>query len=258
MKQSLIKSVTNFRSYDGYQTRLGRIKDHTIFRGGDLSTLDDEEMIRVYDEFGISQIIDLRTTSEISQAQDKYVDGVRYQHFNVMGDAGEATANPSELLDELFQRDSFEAMKQLYRMFPTHSMPQNAYYNFFQEVLKDTGKGIYFHCAAGKDRTGYGGYLLLKLLGAEDEMIMDDYLLSNRYRAQEMEYELQKQLQLHPSVDPEQIRADIENTFGVKSIFLENSHEALLNEYGSFDAYVSSVLKLSDKDVESIRSRFLY
>lgn len=38
---------------------------------------------------------------------------------------------------------------------------------------------VYFHCATGKDRTGALAMILLIVLGASDEEIMKDYLLSN-------------------------------------------------------------------------------
>ena len=37
-----------------------------------------------------------------------------------------------------------------------------------------------FHCAAGKDRTGVLGALVLRLLGVADADIVDDYALANR------------------------------------------------------------------------------
>lgn len=34
------------------------------------------------------------------------------------------------------------------------------------------------HCAAGKDRTGVAAALILSLLGVSDELIIEDYLLT--------------------------------------------------------------------------------
>jgi protein-tyrosine phosphatase len=42
---------------------------------------------------------------------------------------------------------------------------------------------VLFHCTAGKDRTGLTAALFLRLLGVPDATVMDDYLLTNRYRA---------------------------------------------------------------------------
>ena len=37
------------------------------------------------------------------------------------------------------------------------------------------------HCAAGKDRTGFAAALILKALGVADDLIVEDYLLTNRF-----------------------------------------------------------------------------
>ena len=37
------------------------------------------------------------------------------------------------------------------------------------------------HCTAGKDRTGFGAALILHALGVSDDVIDEDYLLTNRY-----------------------------------------------------------------------------
>lgn len=40
-----------------------------------------------------------------------------------------------------------------------------------------------FHCTAGKDRTGFGAFLLLHVLAVAPTTIKEDYLATNRYLA---------------------------------------------------------------------------
>ena len=42
---------------------------------------------------------------------------------------------------------------------------------------------LYFHCTAGKDRTGVCAAIVLTLLGVPDDAIVCDFLLTNEYRA---------------------------------------------------------------------------
>ena len=42
------------------------------------------------------------------------------------------------------------------------------------------GKGVVFHCSAGKDRTGMLAALILEVLGVDAETIGADYLLTNK------------------------------------------------------------------------------
>lgn len=47
------------------------------------------------------------------------------------------------------------------------------------------GTPFLFHCTAGKDRTGFAAYLILKTLGVPDDCILHDYMQSNVYRSEE-------------------------------------------------------------------------
>ena len=40
---------------------------------------------------------------------------------------------------------------------------------------------LVFHCFAGKDRTGFGSLLYLGILGVKKEIIIEDYLLTNKF-----------------------------------------------------------------------------
>ena len=46
---------------------------------------------------------------------------------------------------------------------------------------------IYIHCSAGKDRTGVASAIILSILGASDEAILDDFVRTNEYLAQLIE-----------------------------------------------------------------------
>ena len=76
-----------------------------------------------------------------------------------------------------------------YVICPVHTNRDKIYYdsygrtackNFFSMLAdKETRLPLYFHCAQGKDRTGFLAYLFQALLGCSKEDMMRDYLLSN-------------------------------------------------------------------------------
>ena len=53
----------------------------------------------------------------------------------------------------------------------------------FSRLASSDGGVILFHCSAGKDRTGLISMLLLNLVGVSDEVIIEDYALSEKYLA---------------------------------------------------------------------------
>ena len=76
-----------------------------------------------------------------------------------------------------------------YVICPVHTNRDKLYYdsygreackNFFSMLAdKETRLPMYFHCAQGKDRTGFLATLFQALLGVSKENILRDYLLSN-------------------------------------------------------------------------------
>jgi protein-tyrosine phosphatase len=67
-------------------------------------------------------------------------------------------------------------MQDTYRGFVRHNTPRFA--QFFAYLLASNEPTV-FHCTAGKDRTGFAAALLLKAVGATDDEVMHDYLLTN-------------------------------------------------------------------------------
>ena len=49
-----------------------------------------------------------------------------------------------------------------------------------------------FHCTQGKDRTGVAAILIMLALGVDEETILDDYVLTNKYRRKLIESSLNK------------------------------------------------------------------
>ena len=76
-----------------------------------------------------------------------------------------------------------------YTISPVHTSRDKIYYddygkaavkNFFSLLAdEETNLPLYFHCAQGKDRTGFLAYLFEAFMGVPEENLMRDYLLSN-------------------------------------------------------------------------------
>lgn len=57
------------------------------------------------------------------------------------------------------------------------------YQRLFALLLQNDGN-LYFHCTAGKDRTGGDGFLIMMALGMDEKDAVKEYLLSNQYLKQ--------------------------------------------------------------------------
>lgn len=62
------------------------------------------------------------------------------------------------------------------------NMPFNnkAFDKLFKLLLKNDGS-VYYHCSAGKDRTGIATFLIMMALDMNEEDAINEYLLSNKY-----------------------------------------------------------------------------
>jgi protein-tyrosine phosphatase len=190
---------------------------------------------RAFAELGIAVVIDLRGKAEAAAAP--MLDGTRRVHLPI-----EPTV-VAELLDQrargTLNVDSAVAVMQgAYRRFVLDHAAVFA--ELLHNVLAARQRPVLFHCAAGKDRTGVAAALLLTALGVPPDVIMEDYLLSNRlYRAHAATTEL-----------PEAVREAI---IKVHPSYLGSAFAAMAEGWGGADQYLDQALGIGAREREALR-----
>ena len=71
-----------------------------------------------------------------------------------------------------------EVMRDSYRNYVRQNTQR--FRSLFAHLLEDRAP-LVIHCTAGKDRTGFACALILHALGVPDDVIAEDYLLTNRF-----------------------------------------------------------------------------
>src|SRR4029079_14673315 len=71
-----------------------------------------------------------------------------------------------------------EVMRDSYRGYVQDNTQR--FRSLFAHLLEDSAP-LVIHCTAGKDRTGFACALILHALGVPDDVISEDYLLTNRH-----------------------------------------------------------------------------
>ena len=111
-----------------------------------------------------------------------------------------------------------------------------------------------FHCTYGKDRTGYAAAIVLDLLGVPWETIREDYLLSNAYLApntQRMATFIWLGSLFRIS------RGEAKDLLGVRARYIDAAHDAVLERFGSTEAYARDGLGVPNETLERLRSALL-
>ena len=174
------------RELGGWQAADGRtVRRGLLYRGSALVDLDAEQRERV-DALGLRFVLDLRAAGEVEGRADYLPAGAQYLNICGMYDEqGEpvdfSPAGIGRIAGLLTDQESF--LRVLYTSM-AHGNP--AVHALVERFVAHEAP-LYFHCTAGKDRTGVCAAVLLALLGVPDDDIVAEYLLTNSYRARIIE-----------------------------------------------------------------------
>lgn len=249
----------NFRELGGYPTKDGRrVRYGMFYRSGALAnvlkTPDDWEKFRA---LGIRTVLDLRATTERLRKPDPPLPGVQVFACNGMWneDGTEMDFDPDDLEkhDELIRslaagNDDFDVT------YARMAYNNPAYRQMFRFICQgDTP--LLLHCSAGKDRTGVGALLILLMLGADRDTAVEDYLLTNRWRAERIRKSMEKYAAyLDQTPLSRQMFLSLE---GVIEYNINFTLRAIEERYDSYEAYFAGEFGIDAGQLARLRDRYL-
>ena len=127
---------------------------------------------------------------------------------------------------------------------------QEIYRKFFADLMTNEPEdgAVLWHCTQGKDRAGCASAMLLAALGAERELIMEDFILSKSYYDPiasqiKTETEMQKMvINTLISANPEIFQATLDKVDA---------------KYGSFRNYLTECIGVTPEMMNVLRDRYL-
>lgn len=226
----LLEKLYNVRDMGGFTTLEGKTtKKYKYIRGSAKGDISEKEKAHFYD-LGVRVVIDLRYTEEINKTLSPlrdYRDTV-YYHVDMMG--------------EFYQMRNagYKDLSELYLDLLNDAQPQIK--QVFDIFLKYPEEGIYFHCTAGKDRTGIIAMLLFEIVGLDRATIVSNYSES---------YENNKERPGYKKLPPEWVKLVLS-----EPEYMEKTLAYIDEKFGSSENYLR-LIGLTDTELAQIKATFL-
>jgi protein-tyrosine phosphatase len=236
-----LTGASNFRDLGGYPGKDGRaVRWRQIFRSNHLGHLTEAD-IGVLRSLGLKRAFDLRGAEERAAAVCAF-EAIAVHSLPI---EPTVVAELRALLDAgspLSSAEAADAMRNSYRSYVRQNTPR--FRALFTHLLEDHVP-LVIHCTAGKDRTGFASALILHALGVPDDLIAQDYLLTNRYYRRD------------PSTGtdlPEEVRLVLTS---VEASFLAASFDVIRADYGDLQGYFREGLGVGPRERAGLEACYL-
>ena len=135
------------------------------------------------------------------------------------------------------------------------------YAALIREIIASDGAPLAYHCSHGIHRTGTATAIILSAVGVPWETVREDYLLSNKTRAEEIEKRTEQLRQLAAGTfgipEEEVDMTNIKAFYILEGDYIDGTLNVITAEYGDIEAYLTKGLGLTTEEVEQLRELLL-
>lgn len=248
-----LEGADNFRDFGGYPTQSGgAVGWGHLYRSGNLSALSPAD-IDYMARLDIDLVCDFRREDEQRKDPSRLPSSDRQPRLLSLpitpGSQASALYGDTTSLDG---RDAmFAFMVDINREFVRAQ--SDRFGQMFAAILEQRPRGLILHCAAGKDRTGFGAALILSALGVSRERILHDYLLTRHYFDPWREIPRVRAKYPVDHLDDDALLPML----GVDEAYLGAAYAAITEDYGSMDAYLGRCLGVGDAERRALAALYL-
>jgi len=249
-----LQGVSNVRDLGGTPVEGGRVVAlGLLYRGSTLACATEEDSRILFDELGIRCVVDVRCGWEREIKPDVQVTGVDNLHipFYDLDMVGIEYTTPVEgtiTIGHDFACDPCSFYRSLANPLTVGQMSK-AIHALFERACR--GVPVYQHCSGGKDRAGIMALLVLTVLGASRDSILEDYLITNVTRDKDYSKIYARFLRLADG--NEELARDLVESHRARPENLDAFYEAIDEAYGNMESFVREQLGFDDAMLALIR-----
>jgi len=236
-----LEGASNLRDIGGWATRDGgRLRFGQVFRSAALGGLTPTDQAYVAG-LNITRVADLRGVAEAARAPSALPPGIARHALPIEPSVG------ASLRDIAATRAATgeDVLTVLRRAYEAYALDWAHRYRALIDLLLAEEAPLLFHCAAGKDRTGFGAALILTAVDVHPDDVTEDYLASNRLWRGDSE--------LARDLPPDAA----EYMLKVHAELLHAAFDAIVREHGSVERYLQSQLGLTPPNRARLRARLI-
>ncbi|KAI3592574.1 Protein tyrosine phosphatase [Cupriavidus sp. U2] len=238
-----LETIANARDLGGLTGHAGRrIRQNKLYRSANPALGCAADLDKLH-ALQLDIVVDFRSSGEKSPGEQAFGERFAWLAVPVLDGA----MSMDVLLPRLRASNAAQMhgfMLDVYRDFPVRY--RDAFRTFLRHA--EAGKTLYYHCTAGKDRTGFASLLLLGALGVSQDDIVANYLESNHWNQRFNEKMLAGVAQI--GVTAEAMLPLLE----VRPEYIEASMDAITATYGGLERFLSDDLGV---DTALLRAHYL-
>ncbi len=260
IKRIKLEKPKNTREFGGYPTVDGRVVRHNmLIRSGQLSKATDNDIKTLTEKYNLKTVIDLRIDAEIKEKPDNLTPDINYVRV--------------PLLDKTYlgiTRDEYSIKSWFYLFEDESRRPEDIFFDMYEmlvfgerskvlipeifSIFSGDNEAVLWHCSAGKDRVGIVSMLILLALGVEEEVIVEDFLATNRLSS----YEIIKTRLFAPLVIKSRWqRKCLAILMCVKREYMDRLLSRIHNDYSDIFEFFEKVYSIDKKTILNLREKYL-
>lgn len=257
-----LRKLNNTRDLGGLPAEGGkRIRSGKLIRSGKIYKLPKSTVKRL-EEMRVDTIVDMRTEKERQEYPSSSINGATYYNLPLMCTATRGITHEKSMARTMMEeskrlKNEFgtapEYMMKMYEIILFSKEAQKNLKKFFELALNEKNCMLW-HCSAGKDRTGIAAMLLEWILGVDEQVIIADYVASDRFQRRKR---LPQRLGLIIAPLPRRFKLFLYAQMQAKPEYITGAMQAIKDKYGTIEAYFENALEISEENIRTLKDKYL-